>query len=213
MNKISQELITFDEAMIKYISAQKVLETQLEIINDSFVYIKNYNPIEHIASRIKSKESIFRKLNKLKLEFTLQNIDQFVKDVVGIRIICSFLPDVYDLIAIIKNSNIIRVIEEKDYITTPKESGYRSYHIIVEVPVELIHGKEYVKAEIQIRTLAMDLWASLNHKLSYKSRYCTEEIDKRLWEVSNELNQIDKEMTDLVNKELAIKEQRLNERE
>ena len=145
------------------------------------------------------------------LEFNLKNIDKSIKDVVGVRIICSFLPDVYDLIDIIKNSNIIRVIGEKDYITNPKDSGYRSYHILVEVPVDLIRGKEYVKAEIQIRTLAMDLWAGLNHKLSYKSRYCTEEIDKRLWEVSKELNQIDKEMTELVNKELAIKEQKLSE--
>lgn len=210
MNKISQELISFDESMIKYLSALKILETQLEIIKDSFVYIKNYNPIEHITSRIKSKESILRKLNNLGLAFTLQNIDNSINDVVGVRIICSFLPDVYDLITIIKNSHIIQVVKEKDYIKNPKESGYRSYHLIVEVPVELIHGKESVKAEIQIRTLAMDLWAGLNHKLSYKSHYCTEEIDKRLWEVSNDLNQIDQEMTALVNKELAIKEKRLN---
>lgn len=209
MNKVSHELISFDEEMLKYISALKVLETQLEIIKDSFTYIKHYNPIEHVTSRIKSKESILRKLNALNLEFSVKNIKENIKDIVGIRIICSFLPDVYDLIAIIKNSNSIKVIEEKDYIKYPKEGGYRSYHLIVLVPVELIHGKEYVKAEIQIRTLAMDLWASLDHKLSYKSRYCTEEINDRLNEISKELNTIDQEMTELVNKELALKEKRL----
>lgn len=213
MNKISQDLINFDDEMIKYISALKVLETQLEIINDSFTYIKNYNPIEHITSRIKNKESIRRKLNNMDLDFNLKNIEENIKDVVGIRIICSFLPDVYDLIEIIKNSHIIKVIKEKDYINHPKESGYRSYHLIVEVPVELIQGKEFVKAEIQIRTLAMDLWASLDHKLSYKSRYCTTEISERLNEISGELNTIDNEMTELVNKELALKEELLNNKE
>ncbi len=191
--------------MIKYISALKVLETQLEIINDDFKYIKKYNPIEHIKTRIKSADSIMNKLYKDNLDFTLENITTYVNDIVGVRIICASLADVYELIEILRNSKIIHIINEKDFIKVPKPSGYRSYHLIVEVPVELINGQEYVKAEIQIRTLAMDLWASLEHKLKYKSDYCTEEISKRLIAIGDELNEVDLEMLGLINREKRLK--------
>lgn len=198
MNNVSEELMMLDNIMIQYIAALKVLETQLQIINDDFKYIKKYNPIEHIKTRIKSAESIINKLYKNNLEFTLDNVIEHVNDIVGVRIICSFEQDVYDLIEIIRKSNIIKVIKEKDYITNPKDSGYKSYHMIVEIPVELIKENTTVKAEIQIRTLAMDLWASLDHKLSYKSAYCTDEINKRLLEMSEELSKIDYEMSELI---------------
>ncbi|MDE5889308.1 MAG: GTP pyrophosphokinase family protein [Bacilli bacterium] len=198
MDAINEELIKLDNIMIKYISALKVLETQLEIINDDFRYIKKYNPIEHIKTRIKSADSIIHKLKKNKLDFTLENVEKYINDIVGIRIICSFPSDVFELINIIRNSNNIKVIKEKDYIQKPKKSGYRSYHMIVEVPVELINEKVMVKAEIQIRTMAMDLWASLDHKLNYKNDNCTGDIAKRLSLISDELNKIDCEMTKLV---------------
>ena len=191
--------------MIKYISALKVLETQLEIINDDFKYIKKYNPIEHIKTRIKNADSILNKLCTDQLEFTLDNVEKYINDIVGVRIICAFESDVYELIKIIRNSNIIHVINEKDFISKPKETGYRSYHLIVEVPVELINEKVMVKAEIQIRTLAMDLWASLEHKLKYKSEYCTEAISKKLIDISSQLHIIDEEMLELVNEENEIK--------
>lgn len=191
--------------MIKYISALKVLETQLEIINDDFKYIKKYNPIEHIKTRIKSADSIINKLYKDDLEFTLDNVEKYINDIVGVRIICAFESDVYELIDIIRNSNIIHVINEKDFISKPKKTGYRSYHLIVEVPVELINEKVMVKAEIQIRTLAMDLWASLEHKLKYKSEYCTDSISSKLIDISSQLHSIDEEMLDLVNMENKIK--------
>lgn len=191
--------------MIKYISALKVLETQLEIINDDFKYIKKYNPIEHIKTRIKNADSILNKMYKDNLEFTLDNIEKFINDIVGVRIICAFESDVYELINIIRNSNIIHVINEKDFISKPKKTGYRSYHLIVEVPVELINEKVMVKAEIQIRTLAMDLWASLEHKLKYKSEYCTESISKKLIDISSQLHIIDEEMLELVNEENEMK--------
>ncbi len=199
MNTIDEELKKLDNVMIKYISALKVLETQLEIINDDFKYIKKYNPIEHIKTRIKSADSIINKLYNDNLDFTLENIEEYINDIVGVRIICAFESDVYELIEIIRNSNIIHVIKEKDFICKPKKTGYRSYHLIVEVPVELINEKVMVKAEIQIRTLAMDLWASLEHKLKYKSEFCTEEISSKLINISSELHHIDKEMLELVN--------------
>ena len=201
MNNIDSELKKLDNIMIKYISALKVLETQLEIINDDFKYIKKYNPIEHIKTRIKSADSIINKLCKDNLEFTLDNVEKYINDIVGVRIICAFESDVYELIDIIRNSNVIRVINEKDFIGKPKDTGYRSYHLIVEVPVELINEKVMVKAEIQIRTLAMDLWASLEHNLKYKSEYCTESISNKLINISAELNKIDEEMLELVNLE------------
>lgn len=205
MNTIEEELKKLDNVMIKYISALKVLETQLEIINDDFKYIKKYNPIEHIKTRIKSADSIINKLYKDDLEFTLDNVEKYINDIVGVRIICAFESDVYELIDIIRNSNIIHVINEKDFISKPKKTGYRSYHLIVEVPVELINEKVMVKAEIQIRTLAMDLWASLEHKLKYKSEYCTDSISSKLIDISSQLHSIDEEMLDLVNMENKIK--------
>ena len=205
MNTIDEELKKLDNVMIKYISALKVLETQLEIINDDFKYIKKYNPIEHIKTRIKSADSIINKLYKDNLEFTLDNVEKYINDIVGVRIICAFESDVFELIDIIRNSNMIHVIKEKDFITKPKKTGYRSYHLIVEVPVELINEKVMVKAEIQIRTLAMDLWASLEHKLKYKSAYCTDDISNKLVNISSELHKIDEEMLELVNKENEIK--------
>lgn len=199
MNTIEKELKKLDNVMIRYISALKVLETQLEIINDDFKYIKKYNPIEHIKTRIKSADSIINKLNKDNLEFTLDNVEKYINDIIGVRIICGYVNDVYSLIEIIRSSNVIKVINEKDYIKKPKKTGYRSYHMIVEIPVELINEKVYVKAEIQIRTLAMDLWASLEHKLKYKSDYCTESISDKLINISTELNKIDEEMLELFN--------------
>lgn len=199
MNNINEELEKLDNVMIKYISALKVLETQLEIINDDFKYIKKYNPIEHIKTRIKSADSIINKLYKDNLEFTLENVEKHINDIVGVRIICAFESDVYELINIIRNSNVIQVKTEKDFISQPKDTGYRSYHLIVEVPVELINEKVMVKAEIQIRTLAMDLWASLEHKLKYKSDYCTNSISEKLITISSELHKIDEEMLELVN--------------
>ena len=206
MNTIEKEIEKLDNIMIKYISALKVLETQLEIINDDFKYIKKYNPIEHIKTRIKSADSIINKLYKDNKEFTLDNVEKYINDIVGVRIVCSLESDIYDLIDIIRNSSVIRVINEKDFIKDVKDTGYRSYHMIVEVPVELINEKVNVKAEIQIRTLAMDLWASLEHKLKYKSKYCTKSISDRLINISNELYKIDKEMIELFNIE---KEQRI----
>ena len=201
MDNYTSELEKLDNIMIKYISALKILETQIEIINDDFKYIKKYNPIEHVKTRIKTADSIINKLRKNNLDFTIENVINYINDIIGVRIICSFKEDVYELIDILKKSKNIKVINEKDYINNPRTSGYRSYHMIIEVPVELINEKTYVKAEIQIRTLAMDLWASLDHKLSYKSEFCTDEIYKKLYEMSDELNQVDDEMSSLIDME------------
>ncbi len=203
---MNSEIEELNHIMIKYIAALKVLETQIEIINDDFQYIKKYNPIEHIKTRIKSADSILAKLERQGREFTIDNVINHVNDIVGIRIICSFKQDIYDLIDLLRDSNMIKVIKEKDYISNPKESGYRSYHLIVEVPVELINEKTYVKAEIQLRTLAMDLWASLDHKITYKNDDVNKEISNRIVQFSNEMMDIDDRMSELIEKKKKLEE-------
>lgn len=195
-----------DSIIIKYEAALKVLETQIEIINNDFKYIKKYNPIEHVKTRIKSYDSIIKKMEVDDIPFSAENVEQYINDIVGVRIICSFNSDIYDLINILRSSSLIKVVHEKDYITNPKKSGYRSYHLIVEVPVELINGKYNVRAEIQIRTLAMDLWASLNHKLVYKADYSSAYIDGKLKMIGDELSSIDNEMTELFDLQTKIRE-------
>lgn len=201
------EIMKLNSEMIKYTSALKVLETQLEIINDTFKYTKSYNPIEHIKTRIKTVDSIKKKLKKKGYRFTLKNIEEHINDIVGVRVICSFEDDVYDLVDIIRKSEILTVVKEKDYIKTPKPTGYRSYHMIVKVPVPLINDNAEIYAEIQIRTLAMDLWASLDHKLNYKSDYTTKRIANKMFKVSNELFKIDEEMSKTLKLENKIKKQ------
>ena len=195
-----------DSIIIKYEAALKVLETQIDIINNDFKYIKKYNPIEHVKTRMKSYDSIIKKMEMDDIPFSAENVEKYINDVVGVRIICSFNSDIYDLIDILRNSSLIKIVHEKDYITNPKKSGYRSYHLIVEVPVELINGKYNVRAEIQIRTLAMDLWASLNHKLVYKADYSSAYIDGKLKMIGDELNSIDNEMTELFDLQTKIRE-------
>ena len=201
------EIMKLNSEMIKYTSALKVLETQLEIINVTFKYTKSYNPIEHIKTRIKTVDSIKKKLKKKGYRFTVKNIEEHINDIVGVRVICSFEDDVYDLVDIIKKSEILTVVKEKDYIKTPKSTGYRSYHMIVKVPVPLINDNAEIYAEIQIRTLAMDLWASLDHKLNYKSDYTTKRIANKMYKVSNELFKIDEEMSKTLKLENKIKKQ------
>ena len=139
----------------------------------------------HIEYRIKTRESCIDKLIRKGYEPTMENVQLYIKDVVGYRIICNFLSEVEEIVKIIETSKQIKIISRKDYITHPKNSGYISYHLIVDVPIYLSTGIEYVKAEIQIRTLAMNFWAALDHKIQYK--FTTEEIPK---EVADEMYNI-----------------------
>ncbi|MBE6161512.1 MAG: GTP pyrophosphokinase family protein [Firmicutes bacterium] len=187
--------------MVNYSAALKILKTELEILSDEFEYSHKYNPVEHIKCRIKSYESIMDKLEKKGLDKTIDNIIEYVNDVVGVRVVCSFLPDVYEIVNIIQKSKNIKVLYEKDYIKDPKDSGYSSYHLIVSVPVNLSIGTIYVKAEIQIRTVAMDFWASLDHKISYKfpePNALPVEVIEELKNSSDVIKQLDKKMAHLV---------------
>ena len=159
---------SWKEVILIYNSALKQIGIKLEILNDEFQHVHRYNPIEHIKSRIKTSESIVKKLKKHGYESTIQNMIEHVNDIAGIRVICSFTSDIYRIADMIRNQSDIKVIAVKDYIITTKTSGYKSYHMLVSVPVFLSDRIIDTKVEIQIRTVAMDFWASLEHKIHYK---------------------------------------------
>lgn len=159
----------FEKLMFFYESALKQLEIQLQIIKKEFKIMYNYDLIDHIDTRIKEPKSIIKKMEKKKYEKTYSNLIEKVNDIAGLRIVCTLKDDIFFIKDLIKNIPNIHILKEKDYVTNPKESGYSSYHMIVEVPVQLSQKTIYVKCEIQIRTLAMDFWASFEHKVKYKT--------------------------------------------
>jgi putative GTP pyrophosphokinase len=154
--------------MFLYNSALKEVGTKLDILNDEFVHVHKYNPIEYIKKRIKKPESIVKKLRRDGYESTIENMINCINDIAGIRIVCSFTSDIYRLAEMIGRQNDLTVVSIKDYIKNPKESGYKSYHMLVTVPIFLSDRMVETKVEIQIRTIAMDFWASLEHKIYYK---------------------------------------------
>lgn len=186
------------ELMLKYEFAMDTLTTQINILIKEFEFRNHYNPVEHIKSRIKSEESALNKLEKKGYDLTLFNIVNHVHDMIGIRIVCSFLSDVYDIVEMIKNSGQIKIKEEKDYIKNPKKSGYSSYHLIVLVPIYLHDSIEYVEAEIQVRTIAMDFWASLEHKIQYKiPKDLPKKVTDELYQCSLNMFALDNRMNQL----------------
>lgn len=162
------ETLEFRKLISYYECAVMEIETKLRVLNKEFSLEYDKNPIESIHSRIKSNVGIMRKLKRRGLPLTLDSIEKNIWDVAGLRVICAFPEDVYLVKRCILEQDDIRLIQERDYIQNPKPSGYRSLHLIVEVPIFLQNEKRWVRAEIQIRTLAMDFWASLGHKLRYK---------------------------------------------
>ena len=164
----SDTIDSWKEVNLIYNAALRQVQTKMEILNEEFHHVHKYNPIEHIKARIKTPESIVKKLKRHGLESTIENMVNHINDIAGVRIICSFTSDIYRVADMIRNQKDIKVIAVKDYITYPKTSGYRSYHMIVTVPVYLSDRIVDTKVEIQIRTVAMDFWASLEHKIHYK---------------------------------------------
>ena len=154
--------------MFLYDSALKEINTMIEILNNEFVHIYNYNPIEHIKSRLKTPDSIVKKLKRYGFEVTIDNMVEKLSDIAGIRIICSFTSDIYQIAEMITKQSDVTVLYVKDYIKNPKPNGYKSYHMVVTIPIYLTDGPVDTKVEIQIRTIAMDFWASLEHKIYYK---------------------------------------------
>lgn len=202
--KLKTEVTRF---MMMYQFALNELETKIEILKEEFQFLHDYNPIEHTKSRVKSLESIMTKISRKGVTLSLEDIKRHIKDIAGLRITCSFIADIYQIRDMLKNQFELRVTEEKDYIQHPKPNGYRSLHLLVEVPVVMSDGKENVCVEIQIRTIAMDFWASLEHKIFYKyNQSVPSTLLQELKEASDSANKLDLQMERLHREIAVIKE-------
>ena len=198
ITKANSPIESWTEVILIYNSALKEIGTKLEILNDEFQHVHRYNPIEHIKSRIKSSESIVKKLRRNGLESTIENMVEYVNDIAGIRVICSFISDIYRIAEMISNQNDIKVLAIKDYIKNPKSSGYKSYHMLITVPIYLSDKIVHAKVEIQIRTVAMDFWASLEHKINYKFEgNVPQYIKEELVECAQLISDVDARMVNL----------------
>lgn len=193
-----ESIESWNAVMLIYGSAIKEMGTKIEILNDEFKHVHQYNPIEYVKTRVKTPESIVKKLKRYGYEDTIQNMMEYCNDIAGVRIVCSFTSDIYRLADMIGRQSDITVIAVKDYIKNPKESGYKSYHMIVTVPIFLSDRVVETKVEIQIRTIAMDFWASLEHKIYYKFEgHAPEYISKDLQECSKIVSELDEKMLQL----------------
>ena len=193
-----EDMDSWKSIMFLYTSAVKEVGTKLEILNDEFQHVHKYNPIEHIKSRIKTPESIMKKLERHGREVSIENMVKYVNDVAGVRLICSFTSDIYKLAEMIGSQSDLKVLSIKDYIKNPKDSGYKSYHMLVSVPIFLSNGVVDTKVEIQIRTIAMDFWASLEHKIYYKFEgNAPEYMSRELKECADMVSTLDEKMLSL----------------
>ena len=174
--KSYEDVDSWKTIIFLYNAALKEVGTKLEILNDEFQHVHQYNPIEHIKTRIKTPDSIVKKLKRYGHETSIENMVRYVNDIAGVRLICSFTSDIYRLAEMIGNQSDLKVLSIKDYIKNPKESGYKSYHMLVSVPIFLSDSVVDTKVEIQIRTIAMDFWASLEHKMRYKKNISTDQV-------------------------------------
>ena len=197
-NNMREDVDSWQNAMFLYRSAIKEVCTKLEILNDEFQNIHNYNPIEYIKSRLKTTESIVKKLKRHGYDITMENMMKYINDIAGVRIVCSFTSDIYRLAEMIGKQKHFTIFSVKDYMKHPKPSGYRSYHMLVTVPVQTTTGSVQTKVEIQIRTIAMDFWASLEHKIYYKFEgNAPEYISRDLQECAAIVSKLDAKMLSL----------------
>ena len=211
---IGEGIDSWNSVILTYNAALKQMETKIEILNDEFMHVHQYNPIEYVKTRIKTPESIVKKLKRYGYETSIQNMVKYCNDIAGVRVVCSFTSDIYRLADIIGRQNDITVISVKDYMKKPKASGYKSYHMIVSLPVFLSDRQVDVKVEIQIRTIAMDFWASLEHKIYYKFEgNAPDYISRDLRECSEIVSNLDARLLHLNEAIMAVKEEAREERE
>lgn len=203
---VMDQMYKFIELEHLYDSAIREVKTKLEILDSEFRTKFSYNPIHHIEDRLKSPESMFKKLRRQNLPFTVESVRENLFDIAGVRVICNYIEDIYQVADLLTAQDDVTLIKRKDYIANPKANGYRSLHLVIETPVYLSEQKELVNVEVQIRTIAMDFWASLEHELKYKTdtevsaelaeqlRLCAETIaqtDLKMQQIYRTLKQID----------------------
>lgn len=199
--EIFKQIENFKELMLTYNSAIREVTTKLEILNDELSLDDGKNPIQFIKSRVKKPLSIVDKLQRLGKEINVESIMGSLNDVAGIRVIASFVDEVYKIADMLVKQDDIFLVEAKDYIKNPKPNGYRSYHLIIEVPVFFSQKKQWVRVEVQIRTVAMDFWASLEHQVKYKKELKdTKEIERELKECADTIAATDVQMMNIRNK-------------
>ena len=193
-----EEVENWETLMFLYDAALRQVSTKIDILNEEFAHVHNYNPIEHVKSRIKEPRSIVKKLKRQGREVTLENMLKYINDIAGVRIICSFTSDIYRIADMLARQKDLTVLELTDYLAKPKASGYRSYHMLVTVPVYLSDGVVDTKVEIQIRTIAQDFWASLEHKIYYKFEgNAPDFISKELQSCAHIVSELDDKMLSL----------------
>ena len=192
------QLREFQELMMMYNCAIREVRTKLDVLNDEMAVCSPHNPIEMIKSRVKKPRSIVEKLQRRGYPISVDSVLDNLHDVAGVRVICSFIDDIYKIAAILGAQDDVTVLEIKDYIKNPKPNGYRSYHMIVEIPVFFSDRKQPMKVEVQIRTIAMDFWASLEHQMKYKKDVPgSEDLVNRLSQIADRINQTDMEMQEI----------------
>lgn len=196
-----EEAKPFIALMTQYRCAMMEVETKLKVLDAEFSLEYNRNPFESIKSRLKKPASMIEKLKRKGLPVTLASIEENLRDVAGIRVICSFPEDIYHLAKLLSMQDDVILIEEKDYIKNPKPNGYRSLHLILDIPIFLSNEKKHMKVEVQFRTIAMDFWASLEHKLKYKKNIAdAEEIGVLLKECADSIAEMDDKMQEIRNR-------------
>ena len=192
------QLREFQELMMMYNCAIREVRTKLDVLNDEMAVCSPHNPIEMIKSRVKKPRSIVEKLQRRGYPISVDSVLDNLHEVAGVRVICSFIDDIYKIAAILGAQDDVTVLEIKDYIKNPKPNGYRSYHMIVEIPVFFSDRKQPMKVEVQIRTIAMDFWASLEHQMKYKKDVPgSEDLVNRLSQIADRINQTDMEMQEI----------------
>jgi len=203
MKELKSLKVELTRFMMAYKFALDEMNTKINILKDEFNYIHDYNPIEHVKSRLKSPESILKKIARKGYTFSLPSIKENVRDIAGIRITCSFISDIYELAKMIGNQKDVRVVDYKDYIKNPKPNGYQSLHLILEIPIFMSDREELTYVEVQIRTIAMDFWASLEHKIYYKyNKEVPSHMIEELKDAATIAAQLDRKMERL-NKEIS----------
>lgn len=199
---LNQNLVPYRQLMAFYECAMMEVETKFRVLDTEFRLRHDRNPINSISTRLKSLESLSRKMVLRNVPFTVDAIENNIFDVAGVRVICTFPEDVFALEESLISQDDVKVVERKDYVTNPKPTGYRSLHLIIEVPIYLEHEKKSVKVEVQLRTISMNFWASLEHQLRYKKNLSEQEIDS----ISDELVQVAAEAADLDRRMQSIRD-------
>ncbi|KEO77974.1 GTP pyrophosphokinase family protein [Paenibacillus polymyxa] len=206
LKKLKHDITRF---MLIYKFALDEMETKIEILKQEFQALHDYSPIEHTKSRLKSPESIMNKMIRKNSELSLDAIKDHIKDIAGLRITCSFISDIYDVSNMLQRQSDLKVLEIKDYIKNPKPNGYQSLHLLVQVPVFMSDCEELVCVEVQIRTIAMDFWASLEHKIFYKyNQAVPESLTRELKNAADSANALDLQMERLHREIKEIKDAR-----